>query len=208
MEEKKLGKLKVYFGPMFSGKTAVLVEDGTRLPRIAKRKVLVCMPTIDTRRSRTEIVSLSGARVSAIQVGDPFEILRLSAEQSTQEVLIDEVQFFRQRVKKENIEGWSIVFVVKALLQQGTNVRVAGLNTSFLGYPFPPTTDLMGMADDLVKMRAICTVCGEPADWSLRLIDGQPARTGELIVVAGTQGEEGVSCETYEARCSNHHPFL
>jgi len=204
----KTGKLTGYYGPMFSGKTAVLVEDGTRLSRIAKRKVLVCMPTIDTRRSRTEIVSLSGARVSAIQVGDPFEILRLIAKQGTQEVLIDEVQFFRQRIEMEGREDWSIVFVVKTLLQQGINVRVAGLNTSFLGYPFPPATDLMGMADDLVKMRAICTVCGEPADWSLRLIDGQPAGMGELIVVAGTQGEEGAGCETYEARCSNHHPFL
>lgn len=204
----RIGKLTEYFGPMCSGKTAVLVEDGTRLSRIAKRKVLVCMPTIDTRRSRTEIVSLSGARVSAIQIGDPFEILRRSAEQSAQEVLIDEVQFFRQRIEREGRKDWSIVFVVKALLQQGINVRVAGLNTDFLGYPFSPTTDLMGMADDRVKMRAICTVCGEPADWSLRLIDGQPAGTGELVVVAGTQGEEGAGRETYEARCSKHHPFL
>lgn len=131
MEEKKLGKLKVYFGSMFSGKTAFLVEDGNRLSVVAKRQILVCMPTIDTRRSRTEIVSLSGARVSAIQVGDPFEILRLVAKQGTQEVLIDEVQFFRQRIEMEGREDWSIVFVVKTLLQQGINVRVAGLNTSF-----------------------------------------------------------------------------
>jgi len=200
--------LTVCFGPMFSGKTAFLAEHASRLSSIAKRKVLVCMPATDTRRSREEIVSLGGARAPAIQIGDPFEILGLAESVQAQEVLIDEVQFFRQMVEKEDREDWSIVFVVKALLQQEINVCVTGLNTDFLGYSFRPTTDLMGIADDLMRMRAVCTVCGEPADWSLRLIDGQPVGTGKLIVVAGTQGEEGKGRETYEARCGKHHPFV
>jgi len=202
------GILKVYYGPMFSGKTASLTEDSSRLSKVAKRRVLVFMPKIDTRRSRTEIVSLSGARATATQVGDPFEILSQAIEKGAQEVLIDEVQFFRQRISYNDIENWSIVHVIKELLRRGINVHAAGLNTNFLGDPFPPTTDLMGMADDSVKMEAICTVCGESADYSLRLIDGQPTRKGELIVVAGTQIEEGTGHETYEARCRNHHPFL
>jgi len=202
------GRLTVAYGPMFSGKTAALAEDANRLREIARRRVLVCMPEMDTRRSRTEIVSLSGARATAIQVADPFQILTLAAETEAQEVIIDEVHFFRQTTTQDGVESWSIVFVVKILLQRGVNVRVAGVNTNFLGYPFPPITDLIGMADDLVRTRAICTVCGEPADWSLRLVDGKPAGAGELIVVAGTRGEEGVAKETYEARCGRHHPFL
>ena len=200
--------LTVCFGPMFSGKTAFLAEHANRLSSIAKRKVLVCMPTTDTRRSQKEIVSLGGARAPAIQIEDPFEILRLSESVQAQEVLVDEVQFFRQRVKKEDREDWSIVFVIKKLLQQGVNVCATGLNTDFLGYPFSPTTDLMGIADSLTRMRAVCTTCGEPADWSLRKIDGRPVGMGELIVVAGTQGEEGEGRETYEACCGEHHPFV
>ena len=202
------GWLTVYYGGMFSGKTEELAGIARILEEIARRKVMVFMPAIDNRRSTEEIVSLGGARAAAIQVSDPFEILTLAVE-GVQEVLIDEVHFFRQRVFQENIEDWSIVFVVKKLLRRGINVHVAGLNTNFLGYPFPPTTALMGFADDLVRKRARCNVCGDPADWTLRLINGQPVGPGgELIVVAGIRGEEGVGGETYEARCGNHHPFL
>ena len=142
-------------------------------------------------------------------MSDPFEILTLAIKEGVEEVLIDEVHFFRQRTVRGGIEGWSIVFVVEELLRWGINVHVAGLNTDFLGHPFPPTTALMGLADDLVRKRALCTVCGNPADWSLRLINGQPVGPGaELVVVAGVKGEEGKGGETYEARCSSHHPFL
>lgn len=203
------GRLTVYYGPMFSRKTGVLAEDANCLSEVAKRKILVFMPHMDTRRSTTEIVSLSGARAPAIQVGSSFEILRLAIREGVQEVLIDEAQFLQQRVTRNRVRDWSLVFVVKELLQRGINVHVAGLNTTFLGHPFHPTADLMAIADDLIRLRAICTVCGDAADWSLRLMDGQPVGPGaELIVVAGGKGEEGAGKETYEARCSAHHPFL
>jgi len=203
------GRLTVYYGPMFGRKTAFLAEDAKSLSAIAKRNVLAFMPHIDTRRSATEIVSLSGARAPAIQVRSPFEILRMAIREGAQEVLIDEVQFFQQRVTRNRVRDWSLVFVVKELLLRGVNVHVAGLNTTFLGHPFHPTADLMAFADDLIRLRAICTVCGDVADWSLRLVDGQPVGPGgQLIVVAGGRGEEGKGEETYEARCSLHHPFL
>lgn len=203
------GWFTFYYGPMYSRKTAELAEVATSLSRIAGRKVMVFMPAIDTRRSTEEIVSLSGARAQATQVSNPFEILDQAIREKAGEVLIDEVHFFRQRVKRDGIEDWSIVFVVKELLRRKINVYAAGLNTNFLGYPFPPTTALMGFAGDLVRKRALCTVCGNPADWSLRLVNGQPVGPGaELVVVAGVEREKGKGGETYEARCSNHHPFL
>lgn len=203
------GWFTFYYGPMFSGKTAALAEDANSLSKVAKRRVMVFMPALDTRRSTTEIVSLSGARAPATQVKDPLEILSRAIEKEAEEVLIDEIHFFQQRTKQDDIEEWSIIFVVKKLLQRGINVHAAGLNTDFLGYPFRPTTDSMGLADDLVRKRALCVICGDPADWTLRMINDQPVGPGgELIVVAGTKGEESATGETYEARCSLHHPFV
>lgn len=211
----KRGRLTVFFGPMFSGKTAELAEIAHRLSKIAGRIVSVFMPSRDTRRATDAIVSLGGARASAIQVEDPFEILEWARKEGAEEVLIDEVHLFQQRTVQDKIEDWSIVFVVKELLRQGINVYVAGVNTDFTGHPFSPTVDLMGLASEggLRRTSAICTYenCGDRADWSLRLIDGRPVGPGApLIVVAGAAdaGEQGKGKETYQARCGNHHPFL
>lgn len=206
----KRGWFTLYYGPMFSSKTAALVEDANSLSKVAERRVLVYMPQRDSRRSTTEIVSLGGARTAAIQVQDVSEILKTAIWQNAEEVLIDEVQFFRQKKVQEGItEDWTIVFVIKELLRMGVNVRAAGVNTNFFGHPFPPTPALMAFADDLIRKRALCTVCGEPADWSLRLVNGRPVAPGaDLIVVAGLAGEKGKGGETYEARCPDHHPFL
>lgn len=209
MKNKKRGWFTFHYGGMYGGKTATLIEDAKRLAEIAHRKTVFFVPRIDMRRSRSKVVSLSGTTAPAIQVDDPFEILKRMVVWRTEEVFVDEVQFFRQRTIQDGIEDWSIVFVIKDLLAHGVNVHAAGLNTNFLGHPFPPTTDLMGLANDLVRHRALCSACGDPADWSLRLVDGKPVGPGaDLIVVAGTEKERGMTGETYEARCSAHHPFL
>ncbi len=208
-----LGKLVVVIGPMLSGKTAILAGRANLLKTIAHRQVLVVMPVRDNRRSTTAIVSLNGTSTPAISVDHPNEILALIETQGgsvgVDDLFIDEVQFFRQQVLAGGVLGWIIVDVVKQVLRLGINVYVAGLNADSLTRPFPPTTDLLGIADVVNRVQAICTECGEPADWSLRLRGGKPiGPEGELIVVAGTTGEEGTGGETYTAVCARHHPFI
>jgi thymidine kinase len=57
---------------------------------------------------------------------------------------------------------------------------------------------LMAQAELLDKLHAICVVCGAPASRTQRLIDGQPARFTEPVIVIG-------AAEKYEARCRDCH---
>ena len=67
-------------------------------------------------------------------------------------------------------------------------VIVAGLDQDYLGKPFEPMPQLLAIAEYITKTRAICMVCGNPANHTQRLVVSSDR------VLLGAQG-------TYEARC-------
>ena len=68
----------------------------------------------------------------------------------------------------------------------------------FKGEPFGPTPRLLAVSEFVDKIQAICSVCGQPATRSQRLINGQPARYDDPIIQVG-------AVESYEARCRKCH---
>ena len=101
-------------------------------------------------------------------------------------LLIEEVQFFEP-------------LIVEFLVQQadrGVDVIVAGLDQDFRRQPFGPMPALLAAADEVVKLRAICMKCGNPASHTYRMVDGKPAHWDDPIVLIG-------ATESYEARCRN-----
>jgi thymidine kinase len=74
------------------------------------------------------------------------------------------------------------------LADGGKQVIVAGLDTDYMGRPFPPMPELLALAESITKTLAICVRCGNPAKHTQRLVE-----SNELIVV----GAGGM----YEARC-------
>ncbi len=73
---------------------------------------------------------------------------------------IDEAQFFDD----------SLVDVCTLLASQGLRVIVAGLDIDYKGVPFGVMPKLMAIADDVVKVHAVCVRCGAPAYVSHRLV--------------------------------------
>ena len=57
---------------------------------------------------------------------------------------------------------------------------------------------LLSIAEEVIKLHAICVVCGESASRTQRLVDGAPAAYGDPIILVGAQ-------ESYETRCRRHH---
>ena len=53
---------------------------------------------------------------------------------------------------------------------------------------------LLAVADEVVKIRAICMKCGAIASHTQRIIDGKPAHKDDPVVLIG-------ATESYEARC-------
>jgi thymidine kinase len=190
------GHVQVISGCMFSGKTDELLRN-LRRAEIARRRILLVRPTIDDRTELAVVRSRSGAAFQSKAVRDPAEIETLAKDAWADVIAIEEAQFFSA----------GLVEVVERLAIAGRTVLCCGLNTDFRGRPFGPMPQLMAIADGVTSLTAICTVCGEEATRTQRLIDGRPAGADEPVVVVGGLAVDTPTPqrETYEARCRAHH---
>ncbi len=157
---EQAGWIEVIAGCMFSGKTEELIR---RLHRavIAKQKVEIFKPGVDTRYHLEEITSHNNNSIPSTSVNYSEEIYSLS--ENCQVVGIDEAQFFDDQ----------IVDVCVRLANNGKRVIVAGLDMDFEGKPFGPMPNLLAVAEYVTKLHAICAVSGAPASFSFRLSSGK-----------------------------------
>ncbi len=184
--QNKKGKLEIICGSMFSGKTEELMR---RLKRAeyAKQNVLTIKHQIDHRKSKTNITSHAGRERLAFSIDNKtqniYKILEL-ANKNISIVGIDEVQFFPNE----------IISIIYQLVEKGKRVIAAGLDLNFRGEPFTIMPTLLAIADEITKLKAICVVCGKNALFTQRIINGQPARYDDPIILVGAE-------ECYQARC-------
>jgi thymidine kinase len=171
-----IGWIEVICGPMFSGKSEELIRR-LRRAMIARKRVQVFKPMIDTRYSESEIVSHGDVRMKSEVVTGAGEILK-KLDWRTQVVGVDEPNFM----------GGDLIDVANQLADSGKQVIIAGLDTDYMGRPFSPIPELLALAESITKTLAICMRCGNPAKHTQRLVESD-----DLIVV----GAAGM----YEARC-------
>ena len=180
------GWIEVICGSMFSGKTEELIRRVHRA-QIARQKVQVFRPALDTRYAGREVTSHNGMQVEAVAAEHTAQ-LRALIQPDTTVVALDEVQFFDD----------DVVTLCEELADRGSRVIVAGLDMDFRGEPFGPMPTLMARAERVDKLQAICLVCGGPASRTQRLINGQPAAYDDPVILVGAS-------EVYEARCRGCH---
>ena len=170
------GWVEVIAGSMFSGKSEELIRR-LRRAKIARQKVQVFKPEVDSRFSNDHIVSHSEMRHESANISNAAELLE-RIEPDTEVVGIDEGQFFDN----------GLVDVVNELAKRGVRVIVAGLDQDYTGKPWEPMPQLLAIAEYITKTHAICMKCGQPANYSQRTFES------EERVAVGAVG-------MYEARC-------
>jgi thymidine kinase len=173
------GWIEVICGSMYSGKTEELIRR-LRRAEIARQKVLIIKPAIDTRYDENHLVSHSQQKMPSISASKASEILKLA--KAYQVIGIDEAQFF----------GMDIIQVCQKLADSGKRVIIAGLDQDYRGEPFEPIPQLLAVAEYITKTLAICMKCGSPANRTQRITSDS-----ERVLVGG----RGV----YEARCRQCH---
>jgi len=173
------GRIEVITGPMFSGKSEELIRRLKRA-QIARRRISCFKPDLDVRYHRTAIASHSAQTLDALTVSnmDELKAVLMPMIEAVEVVGIDEAQFFDP----------SLVSLSNQLVHLGKRVIIAGLDTTFTGEPFPPMPELLAIADEVVKLSAVCMQCGAPAVHTQRLGSNQS------LVLVGAAG-------VYEARC-------
>ncbi len=170
------GWIEVIVGSMFSGKSEELIRRLTRA-RIARQKVQVFKPRIDTRYSSSEIASHSGQTHDSQPVTSAAELME-QIHPDTEVVGIDEGQFF----------DMELVDAVNHLARSGRRVIIAGLDQDYTGKPFEPMPQLLSVAEFITKTHAICVKCGGTANYSQRTVESD-----ERVEVG--------AADKYEARC-------
>lgn len=176
---------------MFSGKTEELLRRVERA-RIARKEVLLFKPELDTRYAAEEVVTHYGRSLPCRRLPTDIawtsfsELVAQPPSPVTEVFAFDEANFF----------GPSFPNLCERLVSLGKRVIVAGLDLNFRGEPFGPIPQLLALADETLKLSAVCTVCGEPATRSQRLVDGKPVTGGPEVLIGGL--------ESYEPRCRAH----
>ncbi|MCK5774528.1 MAG: thymidine kinase [Bacteroidales bacterium] len=168
----KIGWVEVIVGSMFSGKTEELIRRLNRA-KIAKLKVEIFKPGIDTRYDDEDVVSHNENSIKSTPIENADQILFYANEVDV--IGIDEAQFFDNQLS----------YVCNELANKGIRVIVAGLDMDFQGKPFGPIPHIMATAEYITKVHAICMRCGNLATYSHRIIKGD-----ELVVLGETESYE------------------
>ncbi len=137
------GWIEVVVGSMFSGKSEELIRR-LRRAQIARQKVQIFKPKIDTRFADDHIVSHSEMRIPSVAVASSRQLVDEVAD-DTEVVGIDEGQFFDQELPA----------ICNTLADRGKRVIVAGLDQDYLGKPFEPMPQLLAIAENITKTLAI-----------------------------------------------------
>jgi thymidine kinase len=164
---------------MFSGKSEELIRRLKRA-QIAKRRVLCFKPDLDARYHGTDIASHSSQTLGAHTVANvqALKAVLFPVLDDIEVIGIDEAQFFDPSLVRLSLE----------LMHLGKRIIIAGLDTTFAGEPFAPVPDLLAVADEVLKLSAVCMQCGAPAVHTQRL------GADQSVVLVGAAG-------LYEARC-------
>ena len=181
--------LKLYVGPMFSGKSTKLLSQVDRY-QIAKKNVFCVKPAMDTRYSSEGfIVTHNDAHLKCYMVSNGEELVRkFESENNISKVDVIAVD-----------EAFMIDNISESLLNlfytYKIDVIVSSIDMSASKIPFKDISVLLSHATHIKKCRAVCTVCGADAPYTLRKFELN--KNGEQIRVGGS--------DLYEPRCLKHH---
>lgn len=178
------GHLKVITGPMYASKTTELLKAVLWARNGQERDVLVVKPAFDNRYSEKRIVTHDGLSTNCHSISSWSQVSKKA--EFADMVFFDEVQFF----EAPNFEG-DIVDIIRDLLKDGKSVVVNGLDLDVAGKPFAITATMLALADDVVKLRASCAICGRTATKTSK-VHGDSNK-----VELGSTG-------MYEPRCNEH----
>ena len=179
------GKLELFIGPMFSGKSTELIRQ-IRLLQVIGKKVLVLKPIIDSRYIADKITSHNFESAECIVINKLNEIDEKTLV-TYNTVIIDEGQFFPDL--KETVVRWIDNYPI--------NIIVGGLDGDFERNPIGQILDLIPHADTCHKFSSLCNICkdGTSAPFSFRLV-----KSTDKVLIGGA--------ESYIPVCRKHYNEL
>lgn len=185
-----MAKLYFYYVSMNAGKSTTLLQADFNY-RERGMATMLWTAALDDRGEQQAIASRIGLGADAHRFDGETDLWeRISAAHRVEPlacVLVDEAQFLTE------VQVWQL-----AQVADSANIPVLcyGLRTDFRGALFPGAKVLLGIADSLVELKAVCH-CGRKSTMNLRVDAGGAA------VKQGAQTEVGGN-DRYVALCRRH----
>lgn len=184
-----MAKLYFYYASMNAGKSSSLLQADFNY-RERGMRTMVWTAALDTRSAgmvQSRIGLEAGAHLYTPQTDLWADVMAQHLTAPLDCVLVDEAQFLSPQ------QVWQLARLAD---EGGIPVLCYGLRTDFQGELFPGSAVLLGIADALVELKAVCH-CGRKATMNLRVDEaGKPVRQGEQTEIGGN--------DRYVALCRKH----
>lgn len=185
-----MAKLYFYYASMNAGKSTTLLQADFNY-RERGMHTMLWTAALDDRGDEKAIESRIGLGADAHRYHSETDLWEdVTAAHKVEPldcVLVDEAQFLTKQ------QVWQLARLAD---EDGIPVLCYGLRTDFQGELFPGSSALLGIADALVELKAVCH-CGRKATMNLR-VDESGAAVSE-----GAQTEIGGNGR-YVALCRKH----
>lgn len=158
--------LSLILGCMFSGKSTEMIKR-IRLNRVLGKRVLCINHSCDIRYGENKIISHDRDSVDALTTDTLTYLVNNEEFKAADIVCIEEAHFFPD----------TVVFVKSAVTDHCKHVIVSALDGDYKQAPFTNITSLIPFADDVVKLKALCSICkdGTPAPFTKRMVSNTDA---------------------------------
>ncbi|XWV26550.1 thymidine kinase [Tupanvirus soda lake] len=184
-------------GPMFSGKTTELIRLIDR-QRIAGKKCIILKHSIDDRYDDIISTTNKGAGIYHVTTHSEICYYKCDIKYLSNVNDVNIIKFLKENYDVVGVEeGFffgGINTFCNMLADNGIDVIVSTLDTSFKQEIFPEIGDLMGSSEKLIKLTAVCMRCKSnekrDASFTIRTIDSD-----EAILVGGSDIYQSVCRE-------------
>ncbi len=145
------GRLDIIMGPMFSGKSSTLINEGLRKRSVLTdlNKILLINSSLDSRCDE-EIQSHNKITIPAKKVLKLMELTVTNDYKYADTLLIDESQFFEDLVAFTNYA-----------LNDNKHLIVGGLDGDYKQEKFGEILSIIPKAETVTKLCAYCKICAD-----------------------------------------------
>ena len=163
-----MGTLEIIIGPMFFGKTEVLIEkyntEFNKNPHnISMENIIAFNYHKDTRYGNDGIISHSGKKISSIHIETLSQIFEDYKFLNRTHIFINEAQFFSDLK----------CCVIHLVEKYNKNVIICGLDSDFKREKFGDIWDLIPYSDNIIKLKGKCNDCHKPSLFTYRTTNGK-----------------------------------
>lgn len=189
-----MAKLHFFYSTMNAGKSTSLLQSNHNYKENGL-DTLIFLPNETSKLSNGQIVSRIGLKAKAIIANKDFNFLNFIKDNGSENlscILIDEAQFLTKE---------QVIQLGQVADRLNYPVMCYGIRTDFRGELFEGSAELLALADNLIELKTICSLCSRKATMVVRKDgSGKVVTEGSKVVVGGN--------DIYMPVCRKHYRKL